>query len=227
MKLKCLGSSSKGNCYLLENDTEALVIEAGVPFKEVKQALDFNVSKIKGLIVSHSHGDHAKYIKDYEVVGIEVFAPFLESIGKAVNETYRFGNFRITAFPVVHDIHCYGFFISHIDMGTMVFATDTSYVQFKFNKPNHLLIEANYSEELLTRNNPNYRHVMEGHMSIDTACGFIEANKSEELKNVVLIHLSDGNSNEKEFVEQVKELVGSDVYVNAADKGLEIDLLIK
>ena len=58
MKLKVLGSSSSGNCYILESDTEALIIEAGLPFMEVKKALNFNVRKIVGVVVSHSHGDH-------------------------------------------------------------------------------------------------------------------------------------------------------------------------
>lgn len=55
MKLKVLGSSSSGNCYILENDAEALIIEAGVSFKEVKVALDFNIRKIQGVVVSHQH----------------------------------------------------------------------------------------------------------------------------------------------------------------------------
>ena len=49
MKLKCLGSGSSGNCYILENDSEALIIEAGIPFMTVKKALDFNINKIVAL----------------------------------------------------------------------------------------------------------------------------------------------------------------------------------
>lgn len=37
MVLKVLGSSSQGNCYILENRDEALIIEAGVRFIEVKR----------------------------------------------------------------------------------------------------------------------------------------------------------------------------------------------
>ena len=47
MKLKCLGSGSSGNCYILESDTEALIIEAGLPLKEVKIALGFKRGTIK------------------------------------------------------------------------------------------------------------------------------------------------------------------------------------
>ena len=55
MKLRVLGSSSAGNCYILENNTEALIIEAGLPFMEAKKALDFNTKKIQGVVISHEH----------------------------------------------------------------------------------------------------------------------------------------------------------------------------
>lgn len=55
MKLKVLGSGSSGNCYILENDAEALIIEAGLPFMEVKKVLNFNVRKVQGVVISHEH----------------------------------------------------------------------------------------------------------------------------------------------------------------------------
>ena len=55
MYLTCLGSSSNGNCYILQNEDEALILEAGMPFKEVKKALDFNISKVRGVCISHEH----------------------------------------------------------------------------------------------------------------------------------------------------------------------------
>ena len=67
IKLKVLGSGSSGNCYILENENEALIIEAGLPFMEVKKALNFNVMKIVGMISSHEHGDHYKYFEQYKM----------------------------------------------------------------------------------------------------------------------------------------------------------------
>lgn len=55
MKLKVLGSSSKGNCYLLESDKEVLIIELGISFKEIKKALNFDISKVVGALVTHEH----------------------------------------------------------------------------------------------------------------------------------------------------------------------------
>ena len=61
MKLKVLGSNSLGNCYILENKDEALIIEAGIKFAKVKESLNYNISKIVGCLVSHEHNDHAGF----------------------------------------------------------------------------------------------------------------------------------------------------------------------
>lgn len=55
MRLKVLSSNSKGNCYILENDTQILIIEAGVPFRKIKEGINFNLDKVVGVCVSHSH----------------------------------------------------------------------------------------------------------------------------------------------------------------------------
>lgn len=56
MRLTVLSTGSSGNGYLLETDNEILILECGVPFREVKKALNFDLSKIVGCFISHSHG---------------------------------------------------------------------------------------------------------------------------------------------------------------------------
>lgn len=55
-KLKCFGSSSSGNGYILENENEALLIECGCRFMDCKKAMNFQISKIVGCLISHEHG---------------------------------------------------------------------------------------------------------------------------------------------------------------------------
>lgn len=55
MKLTIVGSGSSGNSYVLENESEILLIEAGMPLKKVQEYINFNIKKIKGLLVSHEH----------------------------------------------------------------------------------------------------------------------------------------------------------------------------
>ena len=57
MLLKCVNTGSQnGNCYILENDTEALILDAGVRYKDVLKELDYNVSKVTAVLLTHEHG---------------------------------------------------------------------------------------------------------------------------------------------------------------------------
>lgn len=73
MEIIVIGSSSKGNCYLLKNEKECLILECGISFKEVKKVLNFNLSSVVGCLITHEHGDHCKYIKDVIDCGIDVY----------------------------------------------------------------------------------------------------------------------------------------------------------
>lgn len=217
MKLKVLGSGSSGNCYILENDSEALIIEAGLPFREVKKALDFNVRKIAGVVVSHCHLDHSRSVAEYEKAGIAVYKPFEYEMPYNV-----YGKFFFKHFKLVHDVPCYGFYISHPDMGNLIYASDTEYIKYRFKGLNHILVEANYSKELVDRDSVKYKHQITGHMEISTTCEFIEANRNPALRNVILLHLSEESGSPEEFQTKAEKMVDCPVYV--ASKGLEVDL---
>ena len=57
MVLKALKSGSSGNGYILESEREALVLDLGVKFIEYERALNFDIKKIKGGLLTHSHLD--------------------------------------------------------------------------------------------------------------------------------------------------------------------------
>lgn len=234
MKLKILGSGSSGNCYILENDNEALIIEAGLPFMEVKKALNFNIMKIKAVLITHLHSDHHFYWFQYVRAGIPVFEPF-----KLEGASLRLDNsqFIIQAFENrdrsgrwLHnnsdgsECPCYGFYITHPEMGSFVYASDTEYIKYRFKGLNHILCEANYDMQFVDRDEPNYEHRLRGHMSLDTALQFISTNDNPALRNVVLIHLSDKSGDPALFKQRTEETIkyGANVYI--AEKGLEVEM---
>lgn len=139
--------------------------------------------------------------------------------------TDKSGNFKHTN-PDGSECPCYGFYISHKDIGSMVYISDTELVKWNFKKQklNHILLEANYRDDLIDNEAINYSHVMRGHMSLQTALDFISTNDNPALRNVVLLHLSDKNSDSEQFLQKTKETVkyGADCYI--AEKGLEVDL---
>ncbi|HEK4983654.1 TPA: MBL fold metallo-hydrolase, partial [Clostridioides difficile] len=60
--IKILGSSSRGNCYLLQLENETLILECGVSYKEILKGLDFSLENVVGCLVTHEHKDHSKAI---------------------------------------------------------------------------------------------------------------------------------------------------------------------
>lgn len=238
MKLHVLGSSSSGNGYLLFNEGEALVIEAGIRLKDVKQALDFRIGIIAGCIVSHGHQDHAGYIAEYNAAGIDVLAPedvftvkHHRNHSAIAAKGYKMGRFRIIPFEVMHDVTCLGYVIAHPDCGRILFLTDTYLCEYKFSGLNHIIIEANYSDDILESNifngveHPAMRdRLLTSHLELKTTKAVLLANDLSAVRNIVLIHLSDRNSNELRFIDEIIALTGKQVY--AAKKGLTVDLAI-
>lgn len=234
MELKVIGSGSSGNCYLLENETECLVIEAGLPFLEVKKALNFDITKINGVLVTHCHADHAKYAKEYERAGIPVFKPY-ENLSMSLRGV---NNWIVQAFPEMDNdgnwkhsngdgspCPCFGFLIKHPEIGKLVYVTDTEFVKWRFKDVNHILIEANYDKDTIDDTAANYVHVMRGHMSIQTTCNFIFNNKSSHLVNVILCHLSANNGDADSFIAKAKEVFTGNVKVAYAGNSEKLDLI--
>ena len=232
MKLRCLGSGSSGNCYLLTaSNGETLIIDPGVPIKEIKKALNWDISCVVGAVCTHHHADHAKSVKDLELMGIRVYKPYEQF---PVLEFNNASDWSIQSFELTDkdrrfmhtntdgsECICYGFLLTHSEMGRLLYITDTELIKWRFRNVNQILVEANYSKEIIKKDNPNYEHVCRGHMELETTLEFLKANKGPDLRNVVLLHLSDNNSDAEMFA--AKEVVGmADVYV--ADRGMEIEL---
>lgn len=240
MKLKIIGTGSKGNAYVLENEHEALLIEAGVKIQEIKKALDFNISKIVGCIVSHEHQDHCKAINDILRLGITCYSGFKtlsylncdnihNQMTIASRQTVKIGNFKVMAFDVKHDaVEPLGYLIEHEECGRVLFLTDTYYCKYTFPGLNNILIEANYSKEIIDKKyGPDSdkeflrNRILKSHFSLENCIDMLKANDLSAVNNIVLIHLSDTNSNEKQFQKEVFEATQKNVSV--ASNGMVID----
>lgn len=237
MILKVLGSGSKGNAYLLENEQEALLIECGVNIMDIKKAVNFNISKISGCLVTHEHGDHAKSINEVMAAGINTYATagtFSNSVKKQSHRQkvisqkghFQVGNFQVISFPTIHDVAepC-GFLINHNDCGTVLFLTDTVYSGFTFKGLNNIIVEANYDQDIIDEKLGDKKflrdRIYNSHMSLETCMEFLEANDLSAVNNIVLIHLSDSNSHEINFAKKVSAITGK--TVTAANNGLIIN----
>lgn len=233
MRLKCLGSSSAGNCYTLTSESgETLILDCGIPIKEIKKGLNWNIKDVVGVLCTHKHLDHSKSAKDFRQMGIPIYAPYLCDSCKSMN----MGGFTVKPFDLTtidgnwthtnaDGTPCpiYGFLITHKEMGRMLYITDCEVVKWRFKDINHILLGVNYDKDLVDTDNPKVNHVFRGHLSIDTACDFVKANDSDSLQNVIMCHLSSENADKDSFIEKMKKVAcGANVDVAVAGKSWDL-----
>ena len=236
MLVKTTATGSKGNNYALISGEEILLLECGVPAKEMLRTIDYQTSKVVGCLLSHEHGDHAKYIKQYMQYGVKVYGSDevqsnieliygekIEGI-KRMNRK-KLGSFSVIPFRVPHgDTECDGWLIDTAE-GRVLFITDAEYCPYDFSKMNinYGLIECNYSMDNISfeHDEVKNRRVIQTHMEVQTCKRLIQSINSNSLRSIGLIHLSAENGNSDVFRDEISELVDCDVDVWAAEKGTE------
>lgn len=233
--IKVIASSSRGNAYLISDGHSRLLLECGIQFKKLQEALNFSVHSVDACLISHEHGDHAKCYRELIKRGIPVYASqgTLEALNISFTgwpmeafESFAVRSFIVQGFPVEHDAtEPFGYYIRSTKTDErLVFLTDTKYVRYRFDKPelapDYIMCECNYDEDILVNNVSDHalheslgKRVIDSHMSLETCIDFINVNKSERLKGVYLLHLSDSNSDAEKAKNKVMALTGVPVYI--------------
>jgi len=231
IEIKALASSSKGNCYHITDGRTPILLECGVKFKEIQRKLAFKTSNIKACLVTHEHNDHSAGIKEVTRAGINCYmskgtAETLNINGHRIKpvqarESFSVGTWTILPFEVEHDVsEPLGFLLANQNGDKLLFATDTYYIRYRFEGLTHLLVECNYSLDILDENivrgivpKVMRKRLLRSHFSLEHVKDFLRANDLSKLKEIWLLHLSDNNSDEERFKQEVMELTGKMVYV--------------
>lgn len=240
MRFIPLASSSRGNAYIVQDDgVPPLLLEAGLPIKQLRDKLrdhGIALSDLAGCLVSHEHGDHSKGVKDLLKSGVDCWMSFLTSEALGVVGHHRVqpllegvrmvtpGHWNIIPFPLDHDAaDPYGFFIGH-DEERLLFVADTGYVKDRFSGITIAAIECNNIAEILNRNIQESnipaiigKRVRRNHMNLENLITMLKANDLSRCREVWLLHLSDGNSDEARMKKEIQEAIGIPVMV-AKDK---------
>lgn len=176
-------------------------------------------------------GDHSKSIPNALKNHIPVYSclevsEMYEGV-KALSEKrkYMIGHFKVTPLSVVHNVENYSYLIEHEEIGKLAFCTDAVGFPYKIPMLSHILIEANYSSDLIIDHlcdNEDIRSHNEYHMEIEETIKAIRRNYSPDLVNVIICHLSDSQSDEEMFKRKIFDDLG--VRVVVAEKGLNINI---
>lgn len=224
MKVHCCASGSSGNLYSVCQGQTRIMIECGLPFKDMQRILPFPPSSYSCCIVSHRHQDHynRKSAEELEARGVPVLLG--DEISRGVLPMIFGGNnvFEIRAFDVPHDVPNYGFMIKHsISKETIVFATDCFYLPCKFEfSPTIWMLEANYAKDLLLPGESLNDRLYASHMEILQTIATLKANDLSKTREIWLLHMSDSRSDEARFIRDVEEATGVPTFAAQAWKRL-------
>jgi phosphoribosyl 1,2-cyclic phosphodiesterase len=222
-----LNSGSNGNCYYLGNDTEAILVDAGISCREIERRmkrLGLLMEKIKAVFVSHEHSDHIKglpvLIKKYRLpvyitpatmrfAKLNFEAELVKSF--IAHKPVSIGAITVTPFPKFHDAgDPYSFVVSANNVCVGVF-TDIGkpckHLIRYFKQCNAAFLEANYDEEMLQNGSypihlKNRISAGNGHLSNRQALELFMQHKPHFMSHLLLAHLSR-NNNSPELVHEL------------------------
>ena len=234
MEIKVLASGSSGNCFKVSDGESSILLECGIPFREIKKKLRFKTAELAGVLVTHEHQDHSKAVKDFAYAGADVYLSegTANAIGiehHLVKIVYPFeklwvGDWLVMPFDVHHDARePLGYLLQSANTGEkLLFFADAGYIEHRFKEVTHILGECNYSKDLSMAfseaglSSLSYRakaeRILDSHMGLVTLSEYLEAMDKSNLEQVHLIHLSDQNSDAKVIADTVKAITGVEVY---------------
>jgi phosphoribosyl 1,2-cyclic phosphodiesterase len=218
MDVKILASSSLGNAYIVSDGITSILLDAGIPYKELQVKSDFKVNEVAACFISHSHQDHSKAVKDLLKSAIDVYALPETLSALNVSDHYRthsveplkpitINTFEIVAITMHHDCPCVGYMVySKNTNERLFFATDTYKITVNPQGIDYLILEINYQKEIVNRlvndgimESGIRARLLFSHYELSKALNWLKRIDKSRLKRIYVAHLSNGHSNAEEI----------------------------
>jgi phosphoribosyl 1,2-cyclic phosphodiesterase len=216
--LTVLGSGSGGNCALVTSDRCRILIDAGFSARRISQrlqSLGVEPESLDGILLTHEHSDHIAGLKvfcgkfDVPVYCNSLTAEYLcrEGIAEAnrykifsTGSSFTIQDIDVQAFYVPHDAVDPVAFVLSSDYGSVGFLTDLGYApklaRERIREVHTLVVETNHDEQRLQADSKRPWSVKQrilsrhGHLSNEAAAALVADIAGENLRRVILGHLS-------------------------------------
>ena len=232
MTFKTHYSSSSGNLYqVVAANGKRLLLECGVVWAKLQKALDHDLEGLEGCLVSHSHHDHCKSVREVQRAGIDVYASAetFEALGgitvtrrslvMADMQIRHLPSFDVLAFATVHG-DCdgsLGFVVREKETREyLLFAIDTAYLRQAFPYEFSIIaIGMNFDSETIERRVESGalhesvgRRILKSHPSVKWVKQYLtESVVTDKLREIHLLHGSAGNLDRDKAVREIKKAV--------------------
>jgi len=232
MKVCVLASGSEGNSTYVETTTHKILIDLGMNVRYLKtklEELDISLNEIDTVLISHTHKDHIgaldNFVKKYDANIYMSKIMYNELANDSVAKTsdnilffeddFYLDNIKIELIKTSHDTNdSRGFIISEDDK-SVVYITDTGYLNQRFfNKlknKNIYLFESNHDVEMLI--NGKYPKWLKdrvvgpyGHLSNKDASIYLSKIIGNDTKKIMLMHLSKENNTHECALNTIHEI---------------------
>ena len=236
MKVKTIASGSKGNCTIVLCEETNLIFDMGISYLALKRSLEENslsFSDFAGILITHCHNDHTKGLSSIlKHTKLKVYIPkeMYDSLKEIlpyekcqfIEDEFYINNVKIELLHTSHDVpYSVGFIIEHLEK-TLVYVTDTGYINrknlSKMVGKDAYIIESNH-DEIMLMDGPYPRYLKQrvisdtGHLSNKTTAKYLKKIIRSNTKNIILAHLSEKNNTEEKALLAMKE-EGLDKNIN-------------
>ena len=253
MRMASVASGSSGNCIYVGSDNTHILIDAGVSKKRTEVGLNANhidIRDISAIMVTHEHIDHINGLgvisRKYEIPIYATAKTLIEienntKLGRIPEGLYRevkeyepvdIGDLQIYPFKISHDaVQPVGYRINCRDKSVAV-ATDMGtyddYIVSCLQGLDAIVIEANHDVRMLLAGSYPYylkQRILgdRGHLSNEASGRLIDAILHDNMKYIMLGHLSRENNYEELAYETVRtEIMLSDNKYKADDFNISV-----
>jgi len=228
IKACVLASGSKGNVVYIETPKHKILVDIGTNLKYISERLkeiDIDPSSINYIFISHTHSDHTSalknFVKKYQPTvcvsqGLFLELPEIEEYNRILiyEDDFEIDELSISVIKTSHDAPDSKSFVFTYDKKSIVYLTDTGYINNKYFKKLHnkelYIFESNHDIEMLL--NGKYPKWLKsrvygdsGHLSNKAAAFYLAKLVGDNTKKIILHHLSEENNSEEKALETIKE----------------------
>ncbi len=224
MRVCSIASGSSGNCIYVGTDSTHLLVDAGISGKKIEQGLNkigLTGGDIDALLITHEHADHIKSLgvlarklgmpivtakKTYEAATQDSKTGKMpEGLLREIKADREFviGNIKIRPFSTSHDAaEPFGYRFD-ADGKSFAVATDLGcyddYIVDQLKNLDTLLLESNHDVNMLEVGAYPYylkKRILSdrGHLSNESAGKLLNAVLHDNMKSIILGHLSRENN---------------------------------